>query len=172
VEVVVPEEVQEGDRTRRRVVIEDECIGDRVRHRVSSIGDSVDVLRAVDVDRTSPPEVFFVLRLGIKGRTGGARILRFEPEFAGECSRPKVLFFYTTTRPPIKPPDDAGIANFAVVLRDFSRRFPGLEVRLSESYVGLREPLCCPSRRRITFYRFGPGRQRYVRYKSKLVRLR
>ena len=60
----------------------------------------------------------------------------------------------------------------AILVRDFSKRFGGLELRTLESYARATDAGCCPRYSRTTFWRFVKARSRYEPFRTKLVRLR
>lgn len=53
-------------------------------------------------------------------------------------------------------------------IRDLSARFRGKEIRLWEGYVDRDDPLCCPSKQRVTRFRFDPDADRYVVYQTRV----
>lgn len=70
------------------------------------------------------------------------------------------------------PRGAAGRDSFDVGLRDYSRRYRGKELRVDETYVDRDDAFCCPSFRRISHFRFDRRRDRYVRYATKVKRIR
>jgi hypothetical protein len=71
-------------------------------------------------------EAFFVVH-GATSDTGEAAVVHLVARHRGACPRPRFLFRY---RP------GSGVTSFNVELGDFSSRFPGLEVRVSELVDG------------------------------------
>jgi hypothetical protein len=55
-------------------------------------------------------------------------------------------------------------------LKDFTRRFRGNELRLSEGWVTRTDALCCPTYEKLSFYRYVKSRDRFVRYHTELKR--
>jgi hypothetical protein len=55
-------------------------------------------------------------------------------------------------------------------VRNFTRRFRGNELRLSEGWAKRSDALCCPSFEKLSFYRYVPARDRFIRYHTDLKR--
>jgi hypothetical protein len=53
-----------------------------------------------------------------------------------------------------------------------TRRYRGLEVVLDERFLRPRDWPCCGTVQKLGYYRYSPARDRYVRYRAKLRRLR
>jgi hypothetical protein len=58
------------------------------------------------------------------------------------------------------------------VLGQFSKRYRGREIRLTETYVDRDDAFCCPSFRRVTYFRYSGARKRYVRYRTAVRRIK
>jgi hypothetical protein len=158
---------------RHRIVIEDTCNGTPYTRDISSVQDTTYRLRVINADgATQRPEIFFDMRSGATGRGGEIRILRYDP-VAGGCWKPHRLFRYPArdTLGPI-PGGAAGRDSFSAFLGNFSQRFKGREVRMIETYVDRNDAFCCPSFRRVTYFRYRSGPDRYVRYATRVRRLR
>lgn len=158
---------------RRRVVIEDTCNGKPYTRGVSSVQDTVDRLRVINADgATQRPEIYFDSRSGATGRGGDVRVVRYDP-VEGSCWKPHQLFHYPTraTLGPI-PRGAAGRDSFSPYLGDFSRRYNGREIRMIETYVDRDDAFCCPSFKRVTYFRFRSGTDRYVRYRTRVSRIK
>jgi hypothetical protein len=156
-----------------RVVIEDTCDAKPYRRVISSVQDTVDRLRVINADgATKRPEIFFDSRSGATGRGGDIRVVRYDP-VQGSCWKPHRLFRYPTpaTLGPI-PRGAAGRDSFSAFLRNFSRRFSGREIRVIETYVDRDDAFCCPSFRRITYFRYRSEPDRYVRYQTRVKRIK
>ena len=57
-------------------------------------------------------------------------------------------------------------------IKDFTKRFGGLELRTYESYARGNDPGCCPTWERTSDWRFDRAADRYRKYHTKLVRQR
>jgi hypothetical protein len=160
--------------SRRRVTIEDTCVGEPYTRRASSVQDYVDRLRVTEADGTTErQEVFFDLRSGATGRGGDIRVVHYDQGKGGACPQPRALFRYPTssTLGPI-PRGAAGRDSFSAFLRDYRRRYPGKEIRLIETYVDRNDAFCCPSFRRVTHFRFSPKGGEYIRYRTRVKRIK
>jgi hypothetical protein len=158
---------------RRRIVIEDTCNGMPYTRDISSLQDTVDRLRVTNVDgATQRPEIFFDSRSGATGRGGDIRVVRYDP-VAGGCWKPHRLFRYPTqaTLGPI-PRGAAGRDSFSAFVGNFSKRFDGREIRVIETYVDRDDAFCCPSFRRVTYFRYRSGPDRYARYQTRVKRIK
>jgi hypothetical protein len=158
----------------RRIVIEDTCNGAPSPAVVSSIQDTVDVLRIENFENvTDRPEIFFDMRSGASGRVGDTRLLRWGDASDAACPRVRTLFRYPSARTRGRVPRGAAYHDsYSVRLRDFSKRFAGKEIRLTESYVDRNDPFCCPSFKRTTFFGYSVGKDTYVRYRTRVKRIR
>jgi hypothetical protein len=158
---------------RRRVVIEDTCDGKPYTRDISSVQDTVDRLRVINADgATRRPEIFFDMRSGATGRGGDVRLVRYDPT-DGSCWQPHRLFRYPTRATLGRIPRGAeGRIGFSPFLGNFSKRFGGREIRMIETYVDRDDAFCCPSFRRVTYFRFRFGTDRYVRYRTRVSRIK
>lgn len=129
------------------VHIRDRCHGAWRTFDLDSEGEVLRQFRIVNADgRTRRPEVFFVtVRRGPVAR-GIAEVVRLDGR-PPACARARALFRYVPTNP--------GVQSFDVQLKDVTRKFPGLEVVLTEG----REVA-----QTITRYRYDRARDRYVAY--------
>ena len=154
-----------------RVVLEDPCRGETVRHRLAVGGQTVDALRVRELDgATRRPEIFLDLRSGAAGHLGVIKVVRLGPS-RRPCPTPVELFRYRPDHPPVRPPAGYSAVNFSARTRDYSRLYPGLEVRLAEGLFGPNDTaLCCPSLARVTKLRYSRAEGRYVVYATRLVR--
>jgi hypothetical protein len=158
---------------RRRIEVEDSCDGKGYTFAISSVQDFVDRLRVTNADgRTKRPEIFFDLRSGATGRGGEAQVVRIVDERRGVCPRPRILFRYPrkSTLGPI-PRGALGHDSWSPALRDFTRRYRGKEIRMTETYVDRNDAFCCPSFERVSYFRFSRPRDRYVRYRTRVSRI-
>jgi hypothetical protein len=71
-----------------------------------------------------------------------------------------------------RPGSTVTMSTFAVVVKEIERRFRGREVRLTEGFVRRGDAFCCPSVRKTTYLRYDAARDRYVRYRTRVRRLR
>jgi hypothetical protein len=158
----------------RRLVIADTCNGAPTPVVISSVQDNVDVLRIENfVGLGDRPEIFFDMRSGASGRVGDTRLVRWGDASNAACPKPRTLFRYPSKRTRGRVPRGAAYHdNYSVRLRDFSKRFAGKEIRLTESYVDRNDPFCCPSFKRTTFFGYSAGKDRYVRYRTRVKRIK
>jgi hypothetical protein len=162
----------EDEFPRRRLEIEDVCQGASVRREISSVQDTVDRLRVVEADGSrARPEVFFDMRSGATGRLGDLRVVRFDDR--PTCPAPHVLFRYPSKATLGRIPRGAeGRVNFFARVRNYSARYRGREIQLAETYVDRNDAFCCPSFRRVTYFRYRTGPDRYVRYRTDVKRIK
>ena len=173
-EQVIPEAVP-GPYSQRRIVIADTCNGAPYSRVVSSAQDAVVALKVSDLaDVTPRPEVFFDLRSGAGARFGEIGIVSWEDGAApGACPRPRSLFRYPSKRTRGRVPRKAvARSSFDAALRDVSKRYAGTELRLYEYYVDRDDPLCCASFKRTTDFGYSAGRDRYVKIRTRVRRIR
>jgi hypothetical protein len=170
-EQVIPEEVELG----RRLVVRDTCAGAPYTTVISSEQEAVVTLRISNfADITPRPEIFFDMRSGAAARVGQIGIVSWEEGASlGACSAPRALFKYPAKRTRGRLPRKAkAVSTFDATLRDVSKRHAGKELRLTEFYVDGNDPLCCASYRRVTWFGYSAGRDLYVRFKTRLKRIR
>jgi hypothetical protein len=155
-------------------VIEDTCNGKPYTRDISSVQDTVDRLRVIDADgATQRPEIFFDTRSGATGRGGDARVVRYDPDDSGSCWKPHRLFRYPTRATLGRIPRGAeGRVGFSPFLGNFRNRYGGREVRMIETYVDRDDAFCCPSFRRVSYFRYRSGPDRYVRYRTRVNRIK
>jgi hypothetical protein len=84
----------------------------------------------------------------------------------------RTLFSYPRADTTGPKPRGTFFSTGSILLRDFSRRFSGRELRTLESYAGPTDPGCCPRYHRTTFWHYVKARSRYERYRTTLKRLR
>jgi hypothetical protein len=174
-DIHLPQPTCSGDEfPQRRVVIQDVCEGKPYTSVISSVQDTVDRLKVVNADPTTKrPEVFFEARSGATGRGGDVRVVRYDPVKGSPCSAPRRLFRYPTraTLGPV-PRGAAGHDGFGASIGEFSKRYKGREIRINETYVDSDDAFCCPSFRRITFFRYKSAQDRFVRYQTRVKRIK
>jgi hypothetical protein len=167
----------ENEFSRRRIVVEDSCPGGGTHQKtISSVQDTVDRFRVTEVDgKTKRPEIFFDMRSGATGRGGEIRVVRYSSSGALPCQPGKAhrLFRYParSTLGPV-PRGAAGHDGFSASLGDYGRRYAGKEIRVIETYVDRDDAFCCPSFRRITYFRFSRARDEYARYRTHVTRIK
>jgi hypothetical protein len=157
----------------RRVVIEDVCNGAPYAVVASSVQDTVDRLEVRNIDAlTNQPEIFFDMRSGASGRVGDTRILRWGDASAGACPQVRTLFRYSRKTRGKIPRGARYRDNYSARLRDFSKRFAGEEIRLTEAYVDRDDPFCCPNFKRTTYFGYSASKDEYVRYSTRVKRIK
>lgn len=157
-----------------QVNVLDECdVGGVTDRRIAGPEDSLAFLKLVRADRARGKEVFVDLRSGASGRNGQARVVAWRPLSETSCRTPRNLFRYDSRRPSRPPRGATEASNFAAAVRNVTRRYRGREVVLDEFYVTRRLPAgCCPTYRKRRYFRYVVSRDRYVRYRTRITRLR
>jgi len=159
----------------RRIVIEDTCNGAPRALVVSTAQDIVSRLLIANLDGLTPrPEIYFDLRSGASGRVGDTRIIRWDdPAAPGTCERVRTLFRYPSRKTRGKVPRGAKYHdNYGVRVKEFSKHYPGKEVRLTETYLDRNDATCCPSYQRTSYFGYSGGRDAYERYSTRVKRLK
>jgi hypothetical protein len=151
------------------VHISDTCETGTTDVRIAGPEESLGFLKLYDADTRPGREVFVDLRSGATGRGGQTRLVAWRPA-PGACGQPRILFRYDADRPTRRPRGTSSASNFALVVKEIDRRFKGRELRLSEGFVKKDEAYCCPSVQKYTYLRYHAGRDRYVRYKTRILR--
>lgn len=148
-----------------QIRIEDTCKGKPVRRYVTGRQDSLVKLRLKRIDTHEGLDVFADLRSGAAARQGETDIV------AWRGCRAHRLFRYRSTHPTAKPKGTTGeVGPFDVRVRNYAKRYRGLEVRLAEGFLSKGEAECCPSTKKVTYWRYSAKRDRYIRYSTKLTR--
>jgi hypothetical protein len=157
--------------SRRRIEIEDTCDGRQRVLVISSLQDFITRLQVREADGiTRAPEIFFDVRSGASGRVGEARLVRYG---GTACARAKTLFRYPTSRTTgRRPRGTLGVNSFFASMGESSKRYRGKELRLTETYIDRDDALCCPSFRRVTFFRHSRKRDRYVPFRTRAKRIK
>jgi hypothetical protein len=157
--------------SRRRVELEDTCDGQQRVLVISSLQDFVTRLQVTEADgATTAPEIFFDVRSGASGRVGEARLVRYD---GIACTRAKTLFRYPTSRTTGRRPRGAlGVNSFFASLGESSKRYRGKELRLTETYIDRDDALCCPTFRRVTFFRYSRKGDRYIPFRTGAKRIK
>jgi hypothetical protein len=157
---------------RTQVRVRDTCPPGPIDRRIAPIHDNLERLRLRRADRRPGAEVFVVLRDGARGVLGEARLVAWRPDPAA-CRREKPLFVYDSDRHTPTPRGGTGdIAYFDARMRERESRFAGPEIVVDERFLRRGDPPFFGSIRKLTFWRYHLGRDRYVRYDSKVSRLR
>jgi hypothetical protein len=154
--------------TQQTAAIEDTCAGQPAAFELlREPEDHVDTLRALQAqDIGERPEILVLASSGAAGRAGAAKLARYE-----DCASARTLFSYDTATANRRL-RRYGVAFFRVSLRNLTRRYAGREIRLTEGLATRSDALCCPSRRRVTLLGYNAGRDRYVAYSRRVVRVR
>jgi hypothetical protein len=160
------------DFERTQVRVRDTCPAGPIDRRIAPIHDNLERLRLRRADRRAGAEVFLVLRDGARGVLGEARLVAWRPDTAA-CRREKALFVYDSDRHTATPRGGTGdIAFFNARLSRREDRFPGPEIIVDERFLRRGDPPFFGSIRKLTFWRYHLGRDRYVRYDAKVIRSR
>jgi hypothetical protein len=157
---------------RTQVRVRDTCPPSPIDRRIAPIHDNLERLRLRRADRRPGAEVFLVLRDGARGVLGEARLVAWRPDPAA-CRKEKPLFVYDSDRHTPTPRGGTGdIAFFNARMRELESRFAGPEIVVDERFLRRGDPPFFGSIKKLTFWRYRLGRDRYVRYDSKVSRLR
>ncbi len=159
----------------RTVLVEvvDSCAGGERVLRLSREMEYVSIGELVDADRDGQRrELVFELRAGAAARAVQAKVVAFRAAADGCVAVRKTLFSYPTANTIGSRPRGTSFSSGSILVRDFSRRYRGRELRTLESYGRATDPGCCPRYSRTTFWRFVKARSRYEPFRTKLTRLR
>ena len=159
----------------RTLVIEvaDTCaVGERVL-TLSREMEAVSLGRILDADGDGQArELAFEVRAGAATRGVQAKIVSFKPGPDGCVAVRRTLFSYPRNDSVGPRPRGGFFSTGSLRIKDFTKRFGGLELRTHESYARGSDPGCCPTWERTTYWRFDRANDRYRTYRTKLVRLR
>ena len=161
----------------RTLVVEvmDSCAGGpgEVALTLSREMEYVSIGRILDADRDGQRrELAFEVRAGAAARAVQAKIVSFRTSAEGCVAVRKTLFSYPRNDSVGRRPRGTSFSTGALQIKDFTKRYAGLELRTIESYARGSDPGCCPTWQRTTYWRFDRTRDRYRTYRTKLVRLR
>jgi hypothetical protein len=172
--VKVPDSAYPGDDSfaRTEVHVSDTCATGTTDARVAGPQESLAFLKLPDADTRPGRELYAELRSGASGRAGEAHLVAWRPSSTGACGEPHDLFAYRSSRYTRRPRGTVTMSTFAVVVKEIERRFRGREVRLTEGFVRRGDAFCCPSVRKTSYLRYDAARDRYVRYRTRVRRLR
>lgn len=166
-----PTDPADNDLAQTAVDVLDTCAGTPIQTRITSVQEALVTLRLVDADTHAGKDVFTDLRSGASGRVGEIRLVSWRPQVGGPvCAAPHILFKYSSRHPTHRPPGTVAMSDFVASVRDFTPRFRGKELRLSEGWVTRTDALCCPTFEKTSFYRYVPARDRFIRYHTDLKR--
>jgi hypothetical protein len=169
---VLPPDAQ-TDFRRTQVRIADSCPDGDVNVRIAPIHDDLELMRLKRADLRRGDEVFLILRDGARSVLGEARLVAWRATSGDPCRRPKPLFRYDSDRPTRTPPGGSGdIAFFTASIRNITSVYAGLEIAVDERFNRPSDPPFLGSLKKVTYWRYSPGRDRYVKYRTVLRDLR
>jgi hypothetical protein len=129
--------------------------------------------RVIDADRDGQRrELLFEVRAGAAARAVQAKIVGFKAGADGCVAVRRTLFSYPRRDSTGPFPRGGSFSTGSLQVKDFSKRYGGLELRTYESYARGDDPGCCPTWERTSYWRFDRPAERYRMYRTKLVRLR
>lgn len=160
----------------RTLVVEvaDSCAGGPQRRlTLSREMEYVSIGRILDADGDGQRrELAFEVRAGASARAVQAKVVSFRTGADGCVAVRRTLFSYPRSDSVGRRPRGTSFSTGALQVKDFTKRYPGLELRTIESYARAGDPGCCPTWQRTTYWRFDRADDRYRTYRTKLVRLR
>jgi hypothetical protein len=168
--VDVPGAENAFDQTEIRVA--DTCPdGRQVDARIAGPQENLALMRLKPADTRPGREVFVDLRSGAAGRLGEARLVAWRESAGSPCRVPRNLFFY---KDPTRPPRGAtrDVSSFLVSVRDMVRRYRGLEIALDERFLRRGDANCCGTYKKVSYWRYSGKRDRYVRFRTVVRRVR
>jgi hypothetical protein len=171
----VPDATDPNDDSLAQTAVDvvDQCGPSEIRVRVAGPQEALVVLKLVNADTHAGKDVLADLRSGASGRVGEVDLVSWRPNPGAQiCAGPHYLFKYNAAHPTHAPPRTVSMTDFVVSVKDFTRRFRGNELRLSEGWATRTDALCCPTYEKLSFYRYVKARDRFVRYHTELKRNR
>jgi hypothetical protein len=171
----VPDPTDPNDDTLAQTAVDviDQCPSGEVHVRVAGPQEALVELKLVTADTQPGKDVLADLRSGASGRVGEVDLVSWRPISGGTpCAGPHYLFKYRSAHPTHPPPHTVAMTDFVVSVRDFTHRFRGNELRLSEGWATANDALCCPTYEKLSFYRYVKSRDRFIRYHTELKRNR
>jgi hypothetical protein len=148
------------------------CDGGTSSLQLSDELDDVTLARLIDADGDGKArELGFELRAGATGRGVQAKVVSFATGADGCVAVRKTLFSYPRPASIGPRPKGTTFSTGSLAVHDFSATFPGPELRTTEFYARAADPGCCPSFRRVTFWRYVPSPAGYKPYSTKLTTL-
>src|SRR5581483_12446199 len=147
VEIPDPSDPSNHDLSQVAVDVLKTCPSGPTEQRIAGPQEALVTLRLVKADTRPGKEAFVDMRSGASGRFGELRIVSLRPGPAGSpnCEVPHDDFVYKSTRPTRHPRGASALTDFELTVRNFSRRYHGLELRLLEGWAKPTDALCCPS---------------------------
>jgi hypothetical protein len=153
------------------VRVSDTCGSTPVDQRIAGPQDNLATLKLRRIDTRAGAEVFLDMRSGASARQGEARVVAWRKHSGAPCRKARNLFRYRSTKPTHRPSGTTGeVSSFEAKVAERARRYRGKEVVLSEVFLKAGEPLCCGSVKKVTYWRYSRGRDKYVRYRTKVKR--
>lgn len=135
--------------------------------------DFVSFAQIVDADGDGAArELAFELRAGATARGVQAKVVSFRAGAGGCVAVRRTLFSYPRADSIGRRPRGAYFASGSLEVKDYARAIAGLELRTIETYSRPRDAGCCPSYRRVSYWRLNGARDGYRTYSTKLRRLR
>jgi hypothetical protein len=155
------------------VEVSDSCATGTATLSLSREMDVASLARIVDADGDGRArELAFELRAGATGRGVQAKIVSFQAGPGGCVAVRRTLFSYPRRDTIGRRAKGTSFATGALAIGDFATRAPGLELRTSETYARPTDAGCCPSYRRVTYWRFVLAHAEYAPYRTLLTKLR
>jgi hypothetical protein len=171
----VPDATDPSDDTLAQTAVDviDQCGPTEVHVRVAGPQEALIELKLLTADTQPGKDILADLRSGASGRVGEVDLVSWRPIPGGTpCAGPHYLFRYRSAHPTHRPPGTVAMTDFVVDVKNFTRRFPGNELRLSEGWATRNDALCCPTYEKLSFYRYAKSRDRFIRYHTELKRNR
>jgi hypothetical protein len=154
------------------VEVQDTCATGALALTLSREMDFASLAEVVDADGDgNARELAFELRAGATARGVQAKIVRFRGDANGCIAVQKTLFSYPRPATIGKRPKGTAFATGYLSIHDYDKGIRGLELRTIETYSRPTDPGCCPSYRRVTFWRYVASRSGYQSYRTKLAKL-
>lgn len=154
------------------VELTDDCEGGAHAIALSRELDFMTLARIVDADHDGHArELAFEARAGATGRGVQAKVVAFRATAGGCAAVRRTLFSYPQRATIGRRPPGVAFASGALAVGDFSPRLQGLELRTTDAYARPADPGCCPSYRRVTYWRYDVEHHAYRAYRTKLTRL-
>jgi hypothetical protein len=169
----VPDAADPNDDTLAQTAVDivDTCGSTGVHVRVAGPQEALVTLKLINADTHPGKDVLADLRSGASGRVGEIRLVSWRPTSGSPiCAAAHDLFKYRSSHPTHRPAGTVAMTDFVVSVKDFTRRFRGNELRLSEGWATRTDALCCPTFEKTSFYRYVPARDRFIRYHTDLTR--
>ena len=154
------------------VEVTDTCATGAVALKLSREMDFASLAEIADADGDgNARELAFELRAGATARGVQAKVVRFRADAGGCIAVQKTLFSYPQPATIGRRPKGTSFATGYLSIHDYDKGIRGLELRTIETYARPADPGCCPSFRRVTFWRFVASTSSYKPYRTKLSTL-